>query len=141
MTKAAGFIKPFFTVFLLSSSPFFVLAMFSTYSGIPESYDLLCIGLAAVYSLMTAANTRRSSVILPLSNYSGFIHELKSQLHKMGYQSILCHEFEMKFMHPYQFSYYATDVMVKLSDDRAMIIGPKKIINRLNTRFKMAKCS
>jgi hypothetical protein len=113
--------------------------MISAFSRIPKVYNLLCIGLAAVYSLITAANNTRSIVIFPLTNYSGFIHKLKDQLSTLGYESISCHEFEMKFMHPHKFSYYASDIIVKLSYDSATIIGPKKAINNLNlnTEFKI----
>lgn len=137
MRKASSFLQTFLLIFALSSSPFWVLLISSTFSNIPKSYNLLCIGLATIYSIITAYNYRRSIVILPLSNYSYFIHEIKRQLHNMGYQSIDCREFEMKFMHPYKFSSYDSDIIVKLSYDSATIIGPQKTINCLNTRFEM----
>jgi len=129
--------KIFFIVFAVSSSPFFVLLIISTFIGAPTLYNLVCIGLAAVFSLITANNNRRSIAILPLTNYSRFIHDLRKQLLTMGYQSLICHEFEMTFMHPFKFSYYASDIIVKFSYDQATIIGPKKTIKYLSVGLEI----
>jgi len=105
--------------------------MVSTFTGIPVLYNLVGIGLALIFSLATANNNRRYTVILPLSNYSSFIHKFRKQVLDMGYESLDCQAYEMKFVHPFKLSYYNSDILVKLSFDCVIIIGPKKTINYL----------
>ena len=136
MGRTSDFIKVFLIVFAFSSLPFLVLLMIPTYGDIPILFNVACIGFTAVFSIITANNNRKSIVILPLTNYSSFISKLRRKLLNMGYQPLHCREFEMKFIHPFKFSYYDSDITVKLSYDCAIIIGPNITISYLNSYLK-----